>query len=106
MKLKLAMGAVLLCGVSAAADAAPAAAGLNLGGILMPVNSLANAALPALNPLLQPVLSQTGPLVGSLVSSLHPAFLQLTPLFTTVDGVTGALGLPQVKLPGLPGLPQ
>lgn len=106
MKLKLAVGVILSCGICAAADAAPATSNvnLNLGSLVLPLNNLANVGLPALNPLLQPVLSQTGPLVGGLVGSLHPALLQLTPLFTTVDTLTGIVGIPAIPLT-LPGLP-
>ena len=102
MKLKLAVGVVLFCGISAAADAAPAAQGINLGSLLASGTNLANLTLPALNPLLQPVLSQTGPAVGALVGSLHPSLVQLAPLFTTVDSLAGIVVLPSVKLPGLP----
>lgn len=102
MKLKLAVGTMLFCGVSAAANAAPVS--LNLGSLILPLNNVANLALPALNPVLQPVLSQTGPQVGNLIPALHPLFLQLTPVFTTVGTVTGIAGIPAIPL-NLPGLP-
>lgn len=102
MKLKLAIGVALFCGVSAAADAAQPAS-LNLGGIITPVFNLVDTALPPLvNPVLQPILSQTGPAAGKLVASLHTVFPALAPVFTTVDALAGVVTLPKINLPGLP----
>jgi hypothetical protein len=102
MKLKFAAGLILSCGVSAAANAAPAVSSLSLSGVLLPLTNVANLTLPALNPVLQPVLTQTGPVVGAFIGSLHPGLVQLAPLFTTVDSLAGVVVLPSLKLPGLP----
>ncbi len=102
MKLKLAVGVILSCGVAAVADAAPAAQGISLGALLTPGVGLANAALPALNPILQPVLTQTAPVAGQIVMSLHPTLVQLAPVFITVNTLAGFVQVPSIPLPGLP----
>lgn len=102
MKLKVALGVALFCGVSAAADAAQPLS-LNLGGIITPGINLVDTVLPPLvNPVLQPILTQTGPAAGKLVTSLHTDFPALTPVFTTVDTLAGIVTLPKINLPGLP----
>jgi len=100
MKLKLALGVILSCGICAAADAAPPA--LNLGALIAPGVGLANAALPVLNPVLQPVLAQTAPVAGAFVASLHPTLVQLAPAFKTIDTLAGVVQVPAIPLAGLP----
>jgi hypothetical protein len=101
MKLKLALGLFLSCGICAAADAAPPPQ-LNAGALLTPVVGLLNTAGPLLNPVLQPVLTQTAPVVGNFVASLHPTLVQLAPVFTTVDTLAGVVKIPAIQLAGLP----
>ena len=101
MKLKLALGVILSCGICVAADAAPPLA-LNLGALLTPGVGLATTALPVLNPLLQPVLSQTAPVAGAFVASLHPTLVQLAPTFKTIDTLAGVVQVPAIPLAGLP----
>ena len=100
MKLKLAIGIVLFIGVSAAADAAPRATGISLGGILTPGINLVDSFGPLLTPVLQPVLKITGPIAGEVVASLHPTFVVLGSL----PGESAVLAV--IKLPPLPGLPK
>lgn len=102
MKLKLAVGVVLFCGVAAAADAAPAPQGISLGALITPGLGLANAALPALNPVLQPVLTQTAPVAGQFIMSLHPTLVQLAPVFVPISTLAGLVQVPSLPLPGLP----
>ena len=99
MKLKLAIGVALFIGVSAAADAAPAAKGISIGGILTPGIKLVDSLGVLLNPVLQPVLAATGPFIGhDIIPKLHPVFVLLGDL-------TGDSAGTSLKLAPLPGLP-
>lgn len=100
MKLKFAIGVALLMGISAAADAAPAAKaqGISLGVVLTPVFKLVDSTGVLLNPVLQPVLSLTGPVAAKIVPQLHPVFV----LIGTITGEHGGALTTMAPLPGLP----
>ena len=101
MKLKFAFGVALMMGVSAAANAAPAAPGISLGVVITPVFKLIDTGGALLNPVLQPVLKITGPLIGfGIVPKLHPVFV----LIGDLTGETGGAAR-TAKLAPLPGLP-
>ena len=99
MKLKFAFGVALMMGVSAAANAAPAAPGISLGVVITPVFKLIDTGGALLNPVLQPVLSITGPLIGfKFVPKLQPVFL----LLGTITGDRSGIMTKMAPLPGLP----
>ena len=102
MKLKLAIGVALFIGVSAAADAAPAASGISIGGLLTPGIKIVDSLGPLLNPVLQPVLAVTGPFIGhDIIPKLHPIFVLVGDLTGDHGGSTG-INLANLPLPGLP----
>jgi hypothetical protein len=118
MKLKLAVGVALLCGMSASANAATTPAGLNLGGLLQPGANLLGIGEGLISPILTPGSALLGDLLSGPISILVPKSTGLfgvsqlfgivgdiAPLANPVFSLLGTLAGGLTLLPALPALP-